>query len=85
MLALMKKYNDLKTDKPATAFYTNDFRALASRRLTPIREVPEAGSGSGRMLRYADAQRLATIASRCATRPSEVAAALMSASIDFAR
>lgn len=25
MLALMKKYNDLKTDKPASAFYTNDF------------------------------------------------------------
>ena len=25
MLDLMKKYNDLKTDKPATAFYTNDF------------------------------------------------------------
>ncbi len=25
MLELMKKYNDLKTDKPATAFYTNDF------------------------------------------------------------
>lgn len=25
MLALMKKYNDLQTDKPATAFYTNDF------------------------------------------------------------
>ena len=25
MLALMKKYNDLKTDQPATAFYTNDF------------------------------------------------------------
>jgi NitT/TauT family transport system substrate-binding protein len=25
MLALMKKYNDLQTDKPAAAFYTNDF------------------------------------------------------------
>ncbi|MBV8567423.1 MAG: ABC transporter substrate-binding protein [Methylobacteriaceae bacterium] len=25
MLNLMKSYNDLKTDKPATAFYTNDF------------------------------------------------------------
>jgi NitT/TauT family transport system substrate-binding protein len=25
MLELMKKYNDLQTDKPATAFYTNDF------------------------------------------------------------
>ena len=25
MLALMKQYNDLKTDQPATAFYTNDF------------------------------------------------------------
>ena len=25
MLDLMKKYNDLKTDKPASAFYTNDF------------------------------------------------------------
>jgi NitT/TauT family transport system substrate-binding protein len=25
MLNLMKKYNDLQTDKPATAFYTNDF------------------------------------------------------------
>lgn len=25
MLALMKNYNDLKTDQPATAFYTNDF------------------------------------------------------------
>jgi NitT/TauT family transport system substrate-binding protein len=25
MLALMKKYNDLQTDKPASAFYTNDF------------------------------------------------------------
>ncbi len=25
MLTLMKKYNDLKTDQPATAFYTNDF------------------------------------------------------------
>jgi NitT/TauT family transport system substrate-binding protein len=25
MIDLMKKYNDLKTDKPATAFYTNDF------------------------------------------------------------
>ena len=25
MLALMKEYNDLKTDQPATAFYTNDF------------------------------------------------------------
>jgi NitT/TauT family transport system substrate-binding protein len=25
MLALMKKYNGLETDKPATAFYTNDF------------------------------------------------------------
>jgi NitT/TauT family transport system substrate-binding protein len=25
MIELMKKYNDLKTDKPATAFYTNDF------------------------------------------------------------
>lgn len=25
MLELMKKYNDLKTDQPATAFYTNDF------------------------------------------------------------
>lgn len=25
MLDLMKKYNDLKTDQPATAFYTNDF------------------------------------------------------------
>jgi NitT/TauT family transport system substrate-binding protein len=25
MLNLMKTYNDLKTDKPATAFYTNDF------------------------------------------------------------
>lgn len=25
MLGLMKQYNDLKTDKPATAFYTNDF------------------------------------------------------------
>jgi NitT/TauT family transport system substrate-binding protein len=25
MINLMKQYNDLKTDKPATAFYTNDF------------------------------------------------------------
>jgi len=25
MLALMKKYNDLQTDKPTTAFYTNDY------------------------------------------------------------
>ncbi len=25
MLSLMKNYNDLKTDQPATAFYTNDF------------------------------------------------------------
>jgi NitT/TauT family transport system substrate-binding protein len=25
MIELMKKYNDLKTDKPATAYYTNDF------------------------------------------------------------
>ena len=25
MLGLMKNYNDLKTDKPATAFYTNEF------------------------------------------------------------
>jgi NitT/TauT family transport system substrate-binding protein len=25
MLALMKQYNGLKTDQPATAFYTNDF------------------------------------------------------------
>jgi NitT/TauT family transport system substrate-binding protein len=25
MLNLMKKYNDLQTDKPATAFYTNEF------------------------------------------------------------
>jgi NitT/TauT family transport system substrate-binding protein len=25
MLKLMKTYNDLKTDKPTTAFYTNDF------------------------------------------------------------
>lgn len=25
MIDLMKKYNDLKTDKPASAFYTNDF------------------------------------------------------------
>ena len=25
MLALMKTYNELKTDQPATAFYTNDF------------------------------------------------------------
>jgi NitT/TauT family transport system substrate-binding protein len=25
MLALMKNYNDLKTDQPTTAFYTNDF------------------------------------------------------------
>ena len=25
MLDLMKEYNDLKTDQPATAFYTNDF------------------------------------------------------------
>jgi NitT/TauT family transport system substrate-binding protein len=25
MLTLMKKYNGLKTDKPATAFYTNDY------------------------------------------------------------
>jgi len=25
MIALMKKYNGLETDKPATAFYTNDF------------------------------------------------------------
>jgi NitT/TauT family transport system substrate-binding protein len=25
MLALMKQYNDLKTDQPASAFYTNDF------------------------------------------------------------
>jgi NitT/TauT family transport system substrate-binding protein len=25
MLALMKQYNDLETDKPASAFYTNDF------------------------------------------------------------
>ncbi len=25
MLTLMKTYNDLKTDQPATAFYTNDF------------------------------------------------------------
>ena len=25
MLDLMKQYNDLKTDQPATAFYTNDF------------------------------------------------------------
>jgi NitT/TauT family transport system substrate-binding protein len=25
MLKLMKTYNDVKTDKPATAFYTNDF------------------------------------------------------------
>jgi NitT/TauT family transport system substrate-binding protein len=25
MLNLMKKYNDLQTDKPATAFYTNDY------------------------------------------------------------
>jgi NitT/TauT family transport system substrate-binding protein len=25
MLGLMKQYNDLKTDKPATEFYTNDF------------------------------------------------------------
>src|SRR5207237_10625628 len=25
MLALMKKYNGLQTDKPASAFYTNDF------------------------------------------------------------
>lgn len=25
MLALMKEYNDLETDKPASAFYTNDF------------------------------------------------------------
>jgi NitT/TauT family transport system substrate-binding protein len=25
MLNLMKKYNDLQTDKPAAAFYTNDF------------------------------------------------------------
>jgi NitT/TauT family transport system substrate-binding protein len=25
MLALMKKYNDLETDKPASAFFTNDF------------------------------------------------------------
>lgn len=25
MLALMKKYNDLKTDKPASDFYSNDF------------------------------------------------------------
>jgi NitT/TauT family transport system substrate-binding protein len=25
MLSLMKQYNDLKTDQPATAFYTNDF------------------------------------------------------------
>jgi NitT/TauT family transport system substrate-binding protein len=25
MLALMKNYNDLKTDQPAAAFYTNDF------------------------------------------------------------
>lgn len=25
MLALMKQYNDLKTDEPASAFYTNDF------------------------------------------------------------
>ena len=25
MLELMKKYNDLKTDLPASAFYTNDF------------------------------------------------------------
>jgi NitT/TauT family transport system substrate-binding protein len=25
MLALMKQYNDLKTDQPATGFYTNDF------------------------------------------------------------
>ena len=25
MLALMKKYNNLQTDKPASAFYTNDF------------------------------------------------------------
>jgi NitT/TauT family transport system substrate-binding protein len=25
MLNLMKKYNGLETDKPATAFYTNDF------------------------------------------------------------
>lgn len=26
MLSLMKTYNDLKTDKPATGFYTNDFQ-----------------------------------------------------------
>jgi NitT/TauT family transport system substrate-binding protein len=25
MLTLMKTYNGLETDKPATAFYTNDF------------------------------------------------------------
>ena len=25
MLTLMKKYNGLETDKPATAFYTNEF------------------------------------------------------------
>jgi NitT/TauT family transport system substrate-binding protein len=25
MLALMKQYNDLKTDQPATTFYSNDF------------------------------------------------------------
>jgi NitT/TauT family transport system substrate-binding protein len=25
MLNLMKKYNDLQTDKPTTAFYTNDY------------------------------------------------------------
>jgi NitT/TauT family transport system substrate-binding protein len=25
MIALMKQFNDLQTDKPATAFYTNDF------------------------------------------------------------
>ena len=25
MIGLMKKYNGLETDKPATAFYTNDF------------------------------------------------------------
>jgi NitT/TauT family transport system substrate-binding protein len=25
MVDLMKKYNDLQTDKAATAFYTNDF------------------------------------------------------------
>ncbi|HEY4162079.1 MAG TPA: hypothetical protein VGM59_03390, partial [Dongiaceae bacterium] len=25
MLSLMKQYNDLKTDEPTTAFYTNEF------------------------------------------------------------